>query len=273
MNMIFKCDNFNLDDTFECGQCFRWNKDDNGVYTGIVEGNVLRLKQTGDSIDFDGDIAFWKNYFDLDTDYNEIIRKIRIDDVMKNATEKGKGIRILRQNLFETVISFIISQNNNIPRIKGIVEKLCMGFGNKIDGLNYSFPTPESLNSADITDFAYLKAGYRDVYIKDAARFFTEHILDSDILINGNLSDARSEISKIKGVGPKVADCILLFGAYRTEVFPTDVWMKRILSIYYGINNASPAEINAFASKKFGKYAGFAQQYLFYLARSEKIGM
>ena len=186
---------------------------------------------------------------------------------MKNAIEKGSGIRILRQDFFETVVSFIISQNNNIPRIKSIVESLCRRYGNHIADDFYSFPDCTTLAKLEKEDLSFLRAGYRDGYIIDAARKICDNAIDMDIIYNAPVDEARAQISKIKGVGPKVADCILLFGASRGEVFPTDVWMKRVLTELYGFENLTPKAINAFAKENFGTLAGYAQQYLFYSMR------
>ncbi len=267
--MIIKTNSFELEDIFECGQCFRWNKNEDGSYTGIAFGRVLTLSKNGDEVVFSDDAEIWTEYFDLNTDYGEIKRILSKDEVTKKAIEKGQGIRILKQDFFETVISFIISQNNNIPRIKGIVEKLCEKYGREIEKGCYAFPEKEVLAALNKEDLAFLKAGYRDSYIIDAARKLSQNEIDMEIIKNAPIEEARKEISKIKGVGPKVADCILLFGASRYEVFPTDVWMKRVLTNLYGFENLTPVQINAFAKEKYGSLAGFAQQYLFYSVRGK----
>ena len=267
--MKITADSFELEDIFECGQCFRWNKNEDNSYTGVAFGKVLTLSKEGDGVTFSDDNEIWNEYFDLDRDYGEIKRILSKDEVTKKAIEKGQGIRILKQEFFETVISFIISQNNNIPRIKGIVEKLCEKYGKEIEKGYFAFPEKEVIANLEKEDLAFLKAGYRDSYIIDAARKLVNNELDMDVIKNAPIEDARKEISKIKGVGPKVADCILLFGASRYEVFPTDVWMKRVLTELYGFENLTPDKINAFAKEKFGNLAGFAQQYLFYSMREK----
>lgn len=261
---------FDLIQTFECGQCFRWNKNTDGSYTGVAHGKLICIKESDGYIHINDDSEIWREYFDLDTDYNSIIDTLSVSDIMKNAIAKGSGIRILRQDFFETVISFIISQNNNIPRIKGIVESLCRQFGSRIEGDYYSFPEADTLAALEPKDLAFLRAGYRDAYIIDAARKIVSGEISRDIIFHAPIDEARSEISKIKGVGPKVADCILLFGASRGEVFPTDVWMKRVLTELYGFENLTPKAINAFAKENFGALAGYAQQYLFYSVREER---
>lgn len=263
-------DSFELCDIFECGQCFRWNKNEDASYTGVAFGRVLTVSKKDGEVYFSDDDEIWSEYFDLETDYSEIKRTLSCDEITKNAIKKGEGIRILKQDFFETVISFIISQNNNIPRIKGIVEKLCAKYGREIENGFFAFPEKEVIASLEKEDLAFLKAGYRDSYIIDAARKITDGKIDMNIIKNAPIDEARREISKIKGVGPKVADCILLFGASRYEVFPTDVWMKRVLTELYGFETLTPVQINAFAKEKFGNLAGFAQQYLFYSMRSNE---
>ena len=262
---------FELKDTFECGQCFRWNETPDGSYTGVAFGKVLNIKKTEQGIVLSDDSDLWKDYFDLKTDYNYIMKELSVDSIMTEATKKSHGIRILKQELSETIVSFIISQNNNIPRIKNIIENLCSKFGKNLGNGYFSFPEMEVLANLTPDDLSFLKAGYRDSYIIDAAKKICSNQLDTDIIINAPIEEARAEISKIKGVGPKVADCILLFGASRTEVFPTDVWMKKVLTTFYGFETLTPKEINKFANEKFGTLAGYAQQYLFNLARVNKI--
>ena len=201
------------------------------------------------------------------------------DETLKKCIDFGGGIRILHQDIWETIISFIISANNNIPRIKKILETMCREFGDKIDfkynsklgipeGEYYSFPEPERLNSLSIEDLACLRAGYRDKYIMDAA----EKVSSGEV----NLKDipemptelAKKELLKIKGVGGKVADCILLFSMGRYELFPKDVWIKRILNQVYGVEEK---ETDSFVTEKYGNYAGFAQQYMYYYYRENDI--
>lgn len=269
--MTFNVSPFDLKDTFECGQCFRWNENPDGSYTGVAFGKGLNIKKEGNNVVLSDSSPVWNDYFDIDTDYNNIMKELCVDDIMIEATNKSSGIRILKQDFFETVISFIISQNNNIPRIKSIIENLCSKFGNKLEGGYFSFPEMNVLASLSPEDLKFLKAGYRDSYIIDASQKISAKSLDMDVIKNAPIEEARAEISKIKGVGPKVADCILLFGASRTEVFPTDVWMKKVLTTFYGFETLTPKEINSFASQKFGNLAGYAQQYLFNLARVNKI--
>ena len=253
---------------FECGQCFRWNADSDGVYTGIADGRVCRV--CGREIICDkADEEYFKNYFALDTDYGEICAFLeKCDEKIKPCTKFGCGIRILKQNLWETVVSFIISANNNIPRIKKIIENMCSMFGNEIlfEGKKYySFPSADALAKLEPVDLAPLKAGYRDKYIIDAARKVASGEVNLSEVCDMSDKDAKKALMKIKGVGGKVADCIMLFSLGRFSVFPTDVWIKRILTCQYGVEDK---EIQAFVANKYGKYAGFAQQYLYYYYRS-----
>lgn len=276
--MIYLKQDFDPIHTFECGQCFRWNQSDNG-YIGICGGKVCRV--SNDTIYCpDSDNEYWTNYFSADTDYSEIKKYLEShDETLKKCIDFGGGIRILHQDIWETIISFIISANNNIPRIKKILETMCREFGDKIDfkynsklgipeGEYYSFPEPEHLNSLSIEDLACLRAGYRDKYIMDAA----EKVSSGEV----NLKDipemptelAKKELLKIKGVGGKVADCILLFSMGRYELFPKDVWIKRILNQVYGVEEK---ETDSFVTEKYGNYAGFAQQYMYYYYRENDI--
>lgn len=267
--MVLKIKDFNLTHTFECGQCFRWNENADGSYTGVAFNNVLNIKKENDKfILSDSDV--WENYLDLNRDYNEIKKVLSVDPIMKKAISDGYGIRLLNQEFFETVISFIFSQNNNIPRIKSIVENFCRTFGEKIENSFYAFPAPETLKGIKREDLGFLKCGYRDLYIIDAIYKISNNEIDFDILKNGEIDKARKEICKIKGIGPKVADCILLFSLKRSEVFPTDVWMKKVLTELYGFSDLTPDKINAFAKEKFGSLSGYAQQYLFYSIRDIK---
>ncbi len=271
MILLLNISPFDLTDTFECGQCFRWNQNQDKSYTGVAFGRVLTIKKEKDGFYFSDNSPLWQDYFDISTDYNKIMSFLCVDDIIKNAIQSSPGIRILKQDFFETVISFIISQNNNIPRIKSIIEALCNNYGKDLGHGFFSFPDAKTLACLTPADLAFLKAGYRDSYIIDASEKILSNSLDMDIIKNAPIDEARKEISKIKGVGPKVADCILLFGVSRYEVFPTDVWMKKVLSSLYGFENLTPNEINKFAKEKFAPYQGYAQQYLFNYARLNKI--
>ncbi len=251
---------------FECGQCFRWNADENGVYRGIAGGFPAKVyANNGDFIietDADAEESFWMEYFDFQTDYEEARKSICIDEYMKRASDFGKGIRILRQDPWEALCSFIISQCNNIPRIKGIVERLCLHFGEEkeFDGSIYrTFPDASEIARLEPEELAPLRCGYRAPYIISAARAVESGELDLDELGKKDYETALNAIKSIRGVGAKVANCFILFGLHMLDAFPIDVWMKRALNEHYG-NDFDPAV--------FGRYAGLAQQYMFYYARS-----
>ena len=271
---------FNLNNIFDCGQCFRWNKTSDGGYIGVVGSRALKITQNDNAItlfdttraDFDN---FWFNYFDFNTDYSKIKQKLSDDSVLKSATEFGHGIRILNQDLWECVVSFIISASNNIPRIKKIINSLCELFGDEISYMGntyYSFPTPEKINSLGIEELSAIKAGFRDKYIISAAQFFCENF-NKEYFKDLDYQQAKKELMKINGIGNKVADCILLFSLAKRNSFPVDVWVKRVVEHFYFDEAQSIEAIQAFSKEKFGELGGYAQQYLFYYAREQKIGL
>lgn len=275
---------FNLIDIFECGQCFRWNKEDDESYTGVIENNVLNVKSIGNKIIFKGickgniqDIV--TKYFDLNRDYTKIKDKLsKIDSYMKNSIEYGEGIRILNQDLWETIISFIISANNNIPRIKGIIERLSENYGNEIiwNGKKYyTFPTPEELRNVSVEEYRKLGLGFRDIRVYETTKMILNKEVNLKKLFNEDTETVREELLKFSGVGPKVADCILLFSTLkRFEVFPIDVWVRRVMNDLYIKNEdekkVSKKQILEIADQKYGNLAGIAQQYLFYWRREKE---
>ena len=281
MIYTIKSDIFELADIFDCGQCFRWNKEPDGSYTGVFAENVLNVSKEGNTVTFkgicNGNIEeICRNYFDLDRDYNDIRDKLsKIDENLKVSVEYGKGIRILNQDLWETIISFIISANNNIPRIKGIIERLSKEYGKKItyEGKDYyTFPTPESLSKATVQDFRNLGLGFRDIRLYEATNMIINKEVDLEKLKDMNTLEAREELLKLSGVGPKVADCILLFSNLkRFDVFPIDVWVRRVMNELYikkeDETKVTKKEIQKLADSKFGDMQGLAQQYLFYWKR------
>lgn len=273
---------FNLTHIFECGQCFRWNQNLDDSYTGIVRKNVINIKKINNDIHVksfgEDDLQeLFNTYFDMNRDYEEIKNKLRkIDNHMKQSISYGEGIRLLNQDLWETIISFIISANNNIPRIKGIIERISKRYGNKIEwnGLEYyTFPTPEQLSKANVEDLRNLGLGFRDVRVYET----TQKVLNKEIDLEKlhkekNTEKVREELLKLPGVGPKVADCILLFSTLkRLTVFPIDVWVRRVMNDLY-IHNEDEEKVNKkiilnVANEKFGDLQGIAQQYLFYWKR------
>lgn len=270
---------FNPVHTFMCGQCFRWDESDGG-FIGIAHGRAILVKQTENGNveiynttkkDFND---IWCDYFDFNTDYGAIKNTLSSDDSLKKAIKFGGGIRILNQEPFECLISFIISTQNSIPRIKKIIAKMSELFGEKIEfngKTYYAFPTCEALAQLDESDLAPLKVGYRAEYILDASKKVKNGEVDLNSLFDTDIQGARKELLKIKGVGPKVADCVLLFSLKKHGAFPIDVWIGRIMRSLYLGENATMKEILKFSSEKFSDYAGFAQQYLFYYARENKL--
>lgn len=259
---------------FECGQCFRYLKEQDESYTLVAKSKVINVSKKGESIIIknatDNDISdIWYDYFDLGTDYGVIKKTLKSDEHLIESIKYGNGIRILNQDLWECIISFIISANNNIPRIQGIVERLAQKYGNEIkafDRTYYSFPEVDALKEIKKEDLAFLRAGYRDSYLLDAILKVSSGEVSLDTIKNLPTNEAKTELLKIKGVGNKVADCILLFGNGRHETFPVDVWVKRSIGTIY-TNEIKDKSIQDFANIRFGKLAGYAQQYLFYHMR------
>lgn len=273
---------FELKDIFECGQCFRWNEEDDGSYTGVIKNAIINVKKENEDIIFTGKCEekikdLIEYYFDLNTNYEEIKEKLsNIDEYLKTSVEYGKGIRILNQDLWETIISFIISANNNIPRIKGIIERLSQKYGNEIEWNGkkyYTFPTVEQLKEVTVEEYRKLGLGFRDIRLYET----TKMILNKEVNIgelqkNPNTQEVRNELLKLSGVGPKVADCILLFSDLkRFDVFPIDVWVRRVMNDLYikedDESKVSKSKIEKMADEKFGNIKGLAQQYLFYWRR------
>lgn len=259
--LILRPEHFSLAETLDCGQAFRWEKLGDGSWRGAAFDKELILRETEDTIFFKtasyDDFAMWVNYFDLERDYGEIQKNFSSDGHLKKAMDFCGGIRILRQDTWEALCSFIISQNNNIPRIKGIISRLCESFGKKIGDSLYSFPSAEILAKLTAEDLAGLRAGFRAKYIIDAAQKVKSGEVNLEKLSAVPIEEARQELMKIKGVGPKVAECTLLYGAGRLDAFPVDVWVKRLLGEFYP--DGFPFEGSEFA--------GIAQQYLFHYRR------
>ena len=282
---IYKISNqesFELKDIFECGQCFIWNMNQDNSYTGVIKNGILNVNKLDENIIFKGflndDIKnIVEKYFDLQRDYTNIKLKLaNVDEYLKQSIEFGKGIRILNQDLWETIISFIISANNNIPRIKGIIEKLSKKYGKEIIWDNnkyYLFPTPNELENVTIENFRKLGLGFRDKRIFETTHAILENQIDLKSLYSENTLNIRGKLLNLSGVGPKVADCILLFSDLkRFDVFPIDVWVRRVMNELYikneDENKASKKEIMDLAYSKFGDLEGIAQQYLFYYRKT-----
>ena len=273
---------FELADIFDCGQCFRWNKQEDGSYTGIFRKNVMNVQKQGNTVTIkgicDGNIKeIVEDYFDLKRNYEKIKNKLsQIDKNVKTSIEYGQGIRILNQDLWEMIISYIISANNNIPRIKGIIERLSKTYGQEIEWNGekyYTFPTPEELKDVSVEDYRKLGAGFRDIRLYETVHMILDKKVDIEQMQNNpNTLEVREQLLTLSGVGPKVADCILLFSTLkRFEVFPIDVWVRRVMNELYIKNEdetkVNKKEIEKLAHEKFGNLAGIAQQYLFYWKR------
>ena len=259
--------NFDLAMTLDCGQAFRW-KEDNGVWSGVAFGKRLKISKENESIvffdtskeDFEN---IWSDYFDFSRDYGKIIDDIKSDEILKKASDFGYGIRILNQEPFETLCSFIISQNNNIPRIKGIIDRLCKKYGQKIDDDLYSFPDAETLSKLTVDDLSDIRMGFRAKYIIDASQKVASGEVNLSDLFSLDTDTARTELMKIKGVGPKVADCTLLFSLKHFDAFPKDVWIKRAVEVLF------PQGLPECANG----YKGIVQQYIFYYSRSGNLNI
>ncbi len=255
---------FDLAETFNCGQCFRWNPSGDNEFVGVAFDcvvNILKKKNkivlTGKSMAKNFDTV-WQNYFDLDSDYSKVKAGLSsLDATLSLACKYAPGIRILQQDPWEALCSFIISQNNNIPRIKGIIERLCRCFGREVEPGFFSFPKIITIAKLDKDDLSPIKCGFRDAYILDAAQKVASGEVDFAKIARMPLDSARKELMKIKGVGPKVAECALLYGFHRLEAFPIDVWMQRALDTFFPGKDIS----------YFGRHAGIAQQYIFHYSR------
>ena len=279
---IKNIESFELVDIFDCGQCFRWNKQEDGSYKGVFKENVMNVQKIGDTVTFkgicNGNIKeIVEDYFDLNRNYEEIKEQLsKIDSHVKTSIEYGQGIRILNQDLWEMIISYIISANNNIPRIKLIIDRIAKNYGKEIEWNGekyYTFPTPEELKNVSIEDYRNLGAGFRDVRLYETVHMVLDKKVELEQMQNNpNTLEVREQLLCLSGVGPKVADCILLFSTLkRFEVFPIDVWVRRVMNDLY-IKNEDETKVNKkqlekLAQEKFGKLAGIAQQYLFYWKR------
>lgn len=268
MSTFFISDRFfNPADTLECGQIFRYRKEENGDFSVFSRDKFATVsKDDGGYTVATDDEEYFKNFFDLDTDYGKIAEDLAAKgDVMRRAVSFGSGIRILKHDLFETVISFIISANNNIKRIRLIIERICAAVGEKTEH-GFAFPSPRALADCDEKFFLSVGAGYRSAYLAETAKKLWCDF-DFDALIDLDTVAARKKLLSLKGVGPKVADCILLFGMHRGDVFPVDTWIKKVYHAEFETGLAD-RQISRYFVDIFGKNAGIAQQYLFYFFRT-----
>lgn len=282
--ILYNQESFELKHIFDCGQCFRWNEEKDGSYTGIFKNNVLNVRKNNKDIFFkgivNGDIKDVVNdYFDLGTNYDLIKKELsKIDDNISKSVKYGSGIRILNQDLVETIFSFIISANNNIPRIKSIIEKISKKYGDEIiwnSNKYYTFPNLEQLRYVTIEEYRNLGAGFRDIRLYTTVQMLLNNEVDYLNWYNEkDTKKVKEELLLLAGVGDKVADCILLFSDLkRFDVFPIDVWVRRVMNDLYIKNQdetkVSKKQIQDLADEKFGKMQGLVQQYLFYWRREK----
>lgn len=273
---------FNAEQIFTCGQCFRWLEQNSNHYRGVVGSRVIDVVQLDDNtveispVELEYFYEYLNHYFDFETDYQEIKQLlIKDDSIMEKAVEQGKGIRILNQEPFEILISFIISGNNNIPRIMKAIDGLSRKYGDYIKSAEekdyYSFPTPEQLRDVSIEDYRALGVGYRDKYIYHAVQNILNGEMDLKDLENLEIDQLKQALMSVKGIGSKIADCIILFAFGRKAAFPVDTWVKKIMKAFYLDDDTKDREILSFATENFGDHAGIAQQYLFYYSRKLKL--
>lgn len=281
--LLHNVQDFVLLHTFDCGQCFRFNPHADGGYIGTAMGKTVRITQKNNTVIFhntslDDFNTVWRKYFDFDRDYTKMKNYLLKDNdtVMKNAIAYGHGIRILHQDLWETIISFIISASNNIPRIKKIINTLCREFGtaHQYEGETfYSFPSPDVIARLTAEELSVIRAGFREKYILACAKAVASGEYSMDALYDMSTPDAKASLMSLAGIGNKVSDCILLFSLNRFDSFPVDVWIKRIMEFcYFNNEQQSITAISKLANEKFGELGGIAQQYLFYYAHDLKIG-
>ncbi|MBQ7876104.1 MAG: DNA-3-methyladenine glycosylase 2 family protein [Clostridia bacterium] len=268
--VIISDKDFDLRHTFDCGQCFRW-EEENGSFIGVAGGKWAKFEKIDEGVllttDSD-DITFWREYLDLERDYSEIKNAVSINPLMTQAVSYGGGIRILKQDFFETLLSFIISQRSSIPKIKSSVKKLCEKYGKEIvidDKVYYTFPTAEDLKNVTEADYRELGVGYRAPYLASCVQDVLQGRVSYDELVSLDTPKAREKLMSVRGVGDKVCDCVMLFALGKFDLFPSDVWIKRVMCENFGSSEKSAKEDG---EKLFGKYSGFAQQYLFYYRRS-----
>ena len=271
--------NFNLNYTLESGQSFRWNRV-NDAYYGVVEGRILKIQQSSDTLtvhssqdeDENAFTSHLHHYLDLHRELETILNAVNVDAYIDRAINRFWGMRLLNQEIWETVASFILSQNNNIARIRKIIRTLSERFGQKLEYegyVDYTFPTPQTLTDAGTEEIFDCGTGYRASYLWNAANKVVNGELDLDALKQMNYVAAKQELIKLKGVGEKVADCICLFSLGHLDALPVDVWIKRIFERVYLRKRATPREIKEFAQNYFGKFVGYAQQYLFHYAQKQ----
>ena len=287
--------NFNIKQILECGQCFRWQRVTDTDYIVVSNRRVIEITQEDDQViihntNMDDFKNIWENYFDLNTEYGPLKEELSKDDLLKQAIEFGYGIRLLNQDPFEMVISFIISARNSIPSIMKTIKKISEKFGDKIEykgEVYHAFPTPEQLKKATLEDIQETGASFRSKYIIDTiyninraleakkSGKLTDELKMYDLVYIMSLptDECHIALQAFKGVGAKVADCIMLFSMGKKSAFPVDVWIKRAMIHFYVAPDVSLNKIRVFGREKFGELSGLAQQYLFYYARENNINV
>lgn len=251
---------FSLKDTVTSGQCFRFSEKD-GVFTVLsgVGSDVRCISVSQDDLSVLERDPYWRFFFDLDADYESMMQTFRhTSEVMEKACEYAPGIRILNQDSWEALCSFVVSQNNNIKRIMGIIDRMCTAFGERNSDGVYGFPTPQALSCASLEDLRKTGLGFRAPYIHNVATSVSSGETDLESIRNMDIEDARKALMRIRGIGPKVANCALLFGFHRLDCFPLDTWMIKVMDKYFDSDDGTV----------LGPYRGLAQQYLFHWART-----
>ena len=280
--LVLVHDSFNPTHIFECGQCFNFNIEEDGSYTAVHMDKIINvLSRENDvlirNVSLDDFYEVFYDYFDLGTDYKQIKEDLSANEVLKTASEYGDGIRILNQEMFETIISFIISANNGITRIKNSIRIISQRYGDLIGEYMgreyYTFPKPEVLAKVDPQELReFARVGFRDVRIIEASRMVADGFLDYESDQKLSTAELKEKLMQMPGIGPKVADCVLLFTYHRRETFPVDVWIKRVMETLFIGHEVPKKQVDDYAREYFSDLAGYAQQYLFYYGREEKIG-
>lgn len=280
--LVLVHDSFNPTHIFECGQCFNFNIEEDGSYTAVHMDKIINVLAREDdvlirNVSLDDFYEVFYDYFDLGTDYDKIKENLAANKILKTASAYGDGIRILNQAMFETVISFIISANNGITRIKNSIRIISERYGDYIGEYMgrkyYSFPKAEVLAKVDPEELReYARVGFRDVRIVESSQMVADGFLDYKEDQKLSTQDLKEKLMQMPGIGPKVADCVLLFTYHRRETFPVDVWIKRVMETLFIGYEVPKKQVDDYARDYFGDLAGYAQQYLFYYGREEKIG-
>lgn len=271
--------NFELSHIFDCGQCFRWNRQENGNYIGVAFGKVIEVEKKDEDViiynaseeDFEN---IWRDYFDLNRDYGALKESLSIDPLLKKAVEFGRGIRILKQDPFEMVISFIISANNRIPMIKRAINTISQKWGTPVEykgDTYYTFPDVNALKECTLEEIEACGVGFRGKYIKNTLDGILNKEINLEFIKAQDDDNCHMQLQRLSGVGPKVADCIMLFSMEKYSAFPVDVWVKRAMQHFYLAPDISLKKIREFGRDTFGELSGFAQQYFFYYARENNI--